>query len=390
MILISMRHPITSLKSGLPFPDYNWNFGSHLLSQKIASMVGTSVEVDHRTVARININGPRFHVIVDAKTPPLDSIKIRLPNGKVILQKIKFDFYPLYYANCKRMGHSTITCRWSPTSNHVPSTAVRGKPNAGVEEDGWQQVRGRRNRQQTNIYRNLGGRGSGTWRSKSRQPGGRGNFGGRSISQSQTMHAPFLERTGPSAAARGAIPTEIHNAHTYIQSPLFEELLLGHNPLPLEGETHTLSQPLEVNTNNVIRGKKDLELHQHALEPTHADDHTIYDDDALSETPSQVLKFPLEDLNGKHEEETHLNATDHGTRRPYKGKTAQAKEPPMTTRFEGTATSQPVTSTSSLSEWMPSHERKTTTKMKNNNKKRAISPKKARGGAVGRPNNRLK
>lgn len=36
---------------------------------KIANMAGTPIEVDHRTVARVNIDGPRIHVIVDAKMP---------------------------------------------------------------------------------------------------------------------------------------------------------------------------------------------------------------------------------------------------------------------------------------------------------------------------------
>lgn len=37
---------------------------------KIVSMVGTPIEVDHRTVARVNIDGPRIYVMVDPKTPP--------------------------------------------------------------------------------------------------------------------------------------------------------------------------------------------------------------------------------------------------------------------------------------------------------------------------------
>lgn len=51
---------------------------------KIASMVGTLVEVDHRTIARINIDGPRFHVIVDATYKPPDFIRIKFPSSKII------------------------------------------------------------------------------------------------------------------------------------------------------------------------------------------------------------------------------------------------------------------------------------------------------------------
>lgn len=132
-------------------------------------MVGTPIEVNHRTVARINIDGPRIHVIVDAKGPPLEFIKIKLPNGKVITQKIKFDFYLLYCSHCRRMGHSTAVCRLAGRTNPSPSARTRGDFNAGMDKDGWQVVCRKGGRNECGAMGGIA-RASGAGRNGSRPP----------------------------------------------------------------------------------------------------------------------------------------------------------------------------------------------------------------------------
>lgn len=118
---------------------------------KIANMVGTPIEVDHRTVARVNIDGPRIHVMVDAKTPPPEFIKIKLPSGKIVNQKIVFDFYPTYCTHCRHMGHVTAVCRRAGKTYPDPRSNSRGFANAetapsGPDDKGWQQVCRRKGR----------------------------------------------------------------------------------------------------------------------------------------------------------------------------------------------------------------------------------------------------
>lgn len=77
---------------------------------KIASLVGCPIEVDAKTVAKTNIDGPRFHVLVDAFHEPREGIHIKLPCGTAFFQAIKFDFYPRMCSRCGRLGHFVKSC----------------------------------------------------------------------------------------------------------------------------------------------------------------------------------------------------------------------------------------------------------------------------------------
>lgn len=226
-------------------------------------MVGTPIEVDHRTVARINIDGPRFHVIVDAKTPPPEHIKIKLPNGKLVTQKILFDFYPMYCSTCKRMGHLTTVCRARRKSIHGLSPLIRDVSHAGNENDSWQVVRGRRNKNGNTHDQRKGSRVRGAERSKSCPPGG----------QLSTT------RPGPSVAARGTIPNDIPNVHTYIASPLPSKEIPRNQTNPTEKEAQPITQSSV--------SQPPSERQSHVAQEGDVKMGSI-DEDQLSEAPSHV------------------------------------------------------------------------------------------------------
>lgn len=186
---------------------------------KIASIVGTLVEVDHRTVARINIDDMRFHVIVDEKKSPPENIKIKLPSAKIITQKITFDFYPLYCLKSRRMGHNSISCRALNKTGPSMRATSRGGPNAGRKnKEEWKMVRGRKGINNTTIGKEGGTSTNNERRSKSRPPTGQRGESNRTRSRPHTAPPPQVPNR-PAAMLHGAIPTEINNTHNYISSP---------------------------------------------------------------------------------------------------------------------------------------------------------------------------
>lgn len=351
---------------------------------KIASMVGTPIEVDHRTVARINIDGPRIHVIVDAKNPPPDLIKVKLPNGKVILQKIKFDFYPLYCLNCRRMGHSTSICRVASKTNPGPSFGTRGNLHAEIENDGWQLVKGRKNKQrnmeETNGFRRA--RSSSRSNSRPLHAYAHASTRDRSKSRPHSSQARVDVVIGPSAVARGAIPKDIPNVHTYITSPPPNVDLLRSNATP------NIEEPQKTPQHAIPQPPVDCHAHaphQGIVAPVGDDgSEGIYED--LTETTSHMSESHLEDQAARDLSKPNTVKDMH----KLKDNEANAREQPHhTTTMENSSSSQSLLSSSSLPDWIPELEKNPPQKAQSNiNKKRGGSPKKVRGGAVARKSNR--
>lgn len=77
---------------------------------KIASSVGTPVAVDHNTIRRQSLDGPRVQVIFYMKKDPRESIELVLPNGASIQQKIIFEQFPKFCHTCHAFGHITMGC----------------------------------------------------------------------------------------------------------------------------------------------------------------------------------------------------------------------------------------------------------------------------------------
>lgn len=52
-------------------------------------------------------------MLVDALSQPVHSLSFELPNGTVIEQVVEYDFFPVFCASCRRMGHPAATCSFS-------------------------------------------------------------------------------------------------------------------------------------------------------------------------------------------------------------------------------------------------------------------------------------
>lgn len=158
---------------------------------KLASLIGEPIAVDHKTMARNHIDGPRVQVLVDPARRPLYGVNLSLHNGTKFEQKIIYDYYPIFCSTCSRVGHVSENCRM--TDRIGPGSRPRRageRPQAPKQTDG--QVKG------------------GTKaRSKSRP-----NRGARSRSRRGRSTAK------KEAGGGGKAPTSIAlNTHTYFQSP---------------------------------------------------------------------------------------------------------------------------------------------------------------------------
>lgn len=70
---------------------------------KIASLIGELIVVDHKTIARNHIDGPRVQVLVDPAKPPIYGVNLSLHNGTTFEQKIVYNYYPIFCSHCKRV-----------------------------------------------------------------------------------------------------------------------------------------------------------------------------------------------------------------------------------------------------------------------------------------------
>lgn len=398
---------------------------------KIANMVGTPIEVDHRTVARVNIDGPRIHVLVDAKNPPLEFIKIKLPNGKVIEQQIKFDFYPLYCCNCRRMGHSSSVCRLASRPNPNPSARTRGVLNADLDKEGWQTVRRRNGRSNgrtpgNNLHTsraaligNAHAPGSGRGRSRpthvlgqtrarsasrppipnahdnghaqslARQPHQRAPVGNQDSNgqHQQGLNSMLAETDNPTVTARGAIPRVINNTHTYIPSPPSgANTIYQHADPMIEQGQHTIqpspSQPSsESHTITPLNSLEDS-----VPSETSEDESEAEVEDTVSDSPSHVSETQMNDMIHQDLREP---ATIIGSQKSSFGATQGRRTRTAPTESEGI--SQSLISTSSSSDGRPELTKNPPGKGQGQGTKtRTNSPRKPRGGAVVKNTKRLR
>lgn len=82
----------------------------------------------------------------DALKQPVKEVNIRMLNGNIFTQAVKYDFYPLLCSSCKKIGHTVDRCRVIPNANRGVSNPPWG--NLNVEANaGWQVPRRKESQQ---------------------------------------------------------------------------------------------------------------------------------------------------------------------------------------------------------------------------------------------------
>lgn len=335
-------------------------------------------DFNFKEVPQFKFDGPRIHVIVDAKNPPQNLIEIKLPSGKVFNQKIKFDFYPLYCLKCKMMGHIASYCRTSRDANPIPRAFSRGGlPVGGNKKEDWQVVRGQRN---NNINAGTERRdGANGRRSKSCHQPRTANERSRSRPHQPHQHQNPLR---PKVTRKGSIPVEKNNTHIYIPSPL-----AGMSGKAVHVENNTMNEEL-ANSNHIKGGSDNIYTIQNEREES-----------MHLNIPSRVSEFDFDDPQGKkrpdRNDPTKVASVVDEIEDPTSPVPSLREEelapqnqcgnetiPPSNDEAISADSSNLTSNSPSSSEWDPKKdpESKAPNKAAQNLKKN--SPKKARGGSV--------
>ena len=84
------------------FPLHLW--GERSIS-KIASMVGKPITTDECTAKKLRISYARVLVEVDITQKPIETVDIMDHKGKLVEQKIEYEWRPMYCQSCLKIGH---------------------------------------------------------------------------------------------------------------------------------------------------------------------------------------------------------------------------------------------------------------------------------------------
>lgn len=117
-------NPELQVKVWVTLPNLPLELWNASAISKIASVVGTPIEVDPYTLSKHSVAGPRVLIMVDAKKEPLDSITLQLHNSTFFSQSIILDYYPFFCTRCHRAGHLASACRAPDRTN----TGMRPPP----------------------------------------------------------------------------------------------------------------------------------------------------------------------------------------------------------------------------------------------------------------------
>ncbi|CAH9114575.1 unnamed protein product [Cuscuta europaea] len=93
------------------FPHLPMRIWEEEIISEVASRVGVPLTTDRVTLEKARSSFARVLIEVDAsKAPPL-LIPIRLPNGRLHKQRVRYETFPNYCFHCKCFGHHAFTCK---------------------------------------------------------------------------------------------------------------------------------------------------------------------------------------------------------------------------------------------------------------------------------------
>lgn len=274
---------------------------------KIASVVGTPVEVDYQTITKQNVAGPRVLVLVDATNQPPESIKLQLHNGNTFEQTFSLDCFPFFCTRCRRAGHLATSCRASDFTNPVTRAGPRSYVGMETGNDGWTKVQNRKYRAGRSTSRRP------VARSKSRNPT---NQPPRSRSRPHKqqwvpVQKDKMEPSNPTNRNNSHMTEKMQNTHIRFTSPV-SETTQGAIPISNRFESFDdLEQVEDVTEGNQTFGD-DLELHntcsKDIVQPTN-----IQQPDkaagSIERTPvaAQMTNQPCQALMSVHDTDLTLN-----------------------------------------------------------------------------------
>lgn len=113
-------HEISKVPVWVQLPNLPLEFWNTRALSKIASKIGSPKQADRLTIARERVSYARVLVEVDVTKELKEEVTIIAPNGKQILQHIRYEFVPKFCSSCRAIGHLSDRCPYSISGPTVP------------------------------------------------------------------------------------------------------------------------------------------------------------------------------------------------------------------------------------------------------------------------------
>ena len=116
------------------FPSLPLCCWSPVCLSKIASVIGKPIQCDRLTSNLARMSYARVLVEIDLLEELRHNVKISLPEGSTLLQKIVYENLPKYCNFCHVLGHTRLLCsKAAATTSKVP--CPQPQPQAGVDKE---------------------------------------------------------------------------------------------------------------------------------------------------------------------------------------------------------------------------------------------------------------
>lgn len=93
------------------FPGLDFKYWSKKGLRKTGSLVGKLIMVNHNTEKRNGLNFSRLLVEMEMNTQLPDVVFFKNKRGKLIEQKVSYDWKPTLCSHCSKYGHAEDVCR---------------------------------------------------------------------------------------------------------------------------------------------------------------------------------------------------------------------------------------------------------------------------------------
>lgn len=85
--------------------NHHWFFGGEKSISKIASALGKPVMMDECTAKKLRVSFARVLVDIDTTQELKQHMVIKDHTGARIQQKVEYEWQPLFYKGCNKVGH---------------------------------------------------------------------------------------------------------------------------------------------------------------------------------------------------------------------------------------------------------------------------------------------
>ncbi|XP_050238355.1 uncharacterized protein LOC126687843 [Mercurialis annua] len=130
---------IKSVPVWIQLPGLPWEFWTSGMLSKIGSFCGNPLYCDQCTINRTKLAFARLLVEMDTTGSFPDTVQLQDEKGNCFVQRIVYEWKPVYCDICRKMGHSKYNCRSVVKTKQAEKTIPEAKCSAqssAVKEDG--------------------------------------------------------------------------------------------------------------------------------------------------------------------------------------------------------------------------------------------------------------